>query len=241
MKAFYTLFSIFFFSFALAQNAADDIIYNNYPKGQEDYINGKAGLYKDLHDIFMDKKLKPCENKQELYSVKYIVYPGGTIKFVKDTATSAIEKNRCAYDLIRESFKYLKNWKPAKIDGKEVAAVSSTYIYPDDLFENYKEGYQLSDYFTDYSYKGGREKMIKDLYGGMEFSRFKITRGGSVIITFIIDTDGRIKDVDLQEGTENPELDDMIKRAVPRKGWTPSKIHGIPMRTFVRLPLTFRL
>ena len=81
-KYFYLRYSDLYF--CTAKEEAAPVIYENYPKGQSDYNGGNIQFYKELHQLILDKKIQPCENKNELYNVKFVVYPDATIKFVKE-------------------------------------------------------------------------------------------------------------------------------------------------------------
>lgn len=60
-------------------------VYESYPRGQESYIGGNAQFYKDFHQIIIDQDFKPCENKNELYSLDLVVYPGQRLNTSKIT------------------------------------------------------------------------------------------------------------------------------------------------------------
>jgi hypothetical protein len=70
--------------FCTAKRKTAPAIYDKYPKGQSDYNGGNIQFYKELHQLIVDKKIQACESKTELYSVKFVVYPDATIKFVKE-------------------------------------------------------------------------------------------------------------------------------------------------------------
>ena len=59
-------------------------VLERYPKGQDFYKGGTQKFYSDIHKILLEKNIQPCENKNEVYDVKFVVYPDSTIKIVKD-------------------------------------------------------------------------------------------------------------------------------------------------------------
>ena len=202
---------MFLFSI-LASGLFNAQILEYYPKGQQDYEGGNIQFYKDFHQILIDKKLKPCENKKEMYSFKVVVYPEKTIKFVKEEDEEFLNKNKCAYDLSREVAKYLKGWKPAVVDGKKVAAMTNFWIIPDELFLKQKEGYDPAEDFILPNYKGGINNFRKKVVSSIDLSRFKLDGVLKLQVKFIINQDGTMSDVQLEESSGLKEFDDMVKK-----------------------------
>jgi len=129
-------------SIILSAQVAQPLYY--YPHGHEPYEGGDKEFYKDFHQILVDNKMEPCENKNELYLLKVIVTEEGSVKYLKDEMNSGMaEKNKCAYNLGLQVLKYMDKWKPLEIDGVKKQGVASYHIFPDALFENYKEGYSV--------------------------------------------------------------------------------------------------
>ena len=104
------------------------VIYENYPKGQSDYNGGNIQFYKELHQLILDKKIQPCENKNELYNVKFVVYPDATIKFVKEENPEKAEKNKCAFDLTRRLLNILMGGNPLRWMDKSGSYYRYDYI-----------------------------------------------------------------------------------------------------------------
>lgn len=115
-------------------------ILERYPDHQLPYKGGYEAYYKDFHDIIIDKKLQPCSNKNEIYQFSVLVRPDSTIQFIKDLNAKVVESNKCTHDLAREVAKYQKGWSPALINNIKQSAVARFMIFPDDLFNNYREG-----------------------------------------------------------------------------------------------------
>jgi TonB family protein len=94
------------------------------------------------------------------------------------------------------------------------------------------------------SFAGGgidkfREWMIYNIKLSSIADKRKIS--GTILITFIINTDGEVTNVTVQKGI-NPQIDNeavRIVRSSPR--WTPGKQQGQPVRIIYKLPLTFSL
>jgi len=99
-------------SISLAQEKENKIIVQDYPKNQQFYIDGEVQFYKELHQVFIDKKLKPCDNKNELYTAWIVINPDASIVIPEEKDVEDINEIRCTYNLVRESFKYLNKWQP---------------------------------------------------------------------------------------------------------------------------------
>ncbi|MFP3592229.1 energy transducer TonB [Chryseobacterium sp. SIMBA_038] len=215
-------------------------IIDKYPHGIESYKGGNKQFYKDFHDILVEKNIKPCENKNEYYAIDVAIYPDSTIKFVKDDDTLSIQKNKCAYEVTREVFKYLKGWNPLVVDEKQYTAISRHMIFPDYLFEKYKEDYDIKDYyklpeFIDGGINGFRQKLTK------VFNSSAIKSGYfQVVVTFEIDENGNMEKPYLTKESENKSFNKEALNSVGRiKGkWKPATLHGIPIRSKFNLPLT---
>ena len=221
----------------------DAQILEKYPKGQEDYNGGNIQFYKDFHKVLKEKKLIPCENKNEIYSFKLVVYPDSTIKYVKDENDETLNKNKCTHDLSREAVKYLEGWKPAVINGQKIASQTSFWIIPDELFDELPEGYDPAKDYKMPEYDGGIDTFRKKVARSVDLSRFKFKSTVKVQVRFIINTDGEMSDVKLEESSGLQEFDDMIIKSIAqvKNKWTPAHIHTKPVRSYFRLPLTIGL
>ncbi|KQS89945.1 TonB C-terminal domain-containing protein [Chryseobacterium sp. Leaf394] len=231
------LFFILTSSFSIAQ------ILDRYPKDQDDYHGGNIQFYKDYHKVLKEKNLKPCEDKNEMYSFKLVVYPDSTVKYVKEENEEALNRNKCTHDLSREVAKYLKGWKPAEVDGQKVAAQTSFWIIPDELFGELPEGYDPAKDYKMPEYDGGINNFRKKVAKSVDLSRFKFKSTVRLQVRFIIDMAGEMSDIQLEQSSGLKEFDDMIVKSVAqvKNKWTPGNIHGRPVKSHFRLPLTISL
>lgn len=236
MKYFYALVFIFP-SFFYTQ------ILEHYPKGQTDYVGGNVQFYKDFHQVLKDKKPQPCENKKEAFSFRIVVYPDKKIKYVKSEDSESLEKNKCAFELTKEVAKYLTGWNPAIVDGNKVAAVTSFWIIPHELFQELPQGYDPVNDMEMATYEGGINNFRKKVFQSIDLSRFTFTGTFRLEVTFIVETDGKMSDVQLAQSTGLKAFDDMVIKSISqiRNKWTPGNIHGIPVRYRFRLPLAFKM
>ena len=228
------------FSFFICSKLFSQGIYERYPDNQTNYIGGNVKFYKDFHQVLIDKKLQPCENKNEILHFKVVVYPDKKIKYVK---SEDAEENKCTFELAKEVAKYLTGWNPAVIDGNNVAALTGFYIVPHYLFQNFKEGYDAENETQNATYEGGLNNFRKKVFQGINVSGFKFTGILRLKVTFVIETDGKLTNVELVQSSGLKEFDEMIVRSISqiRNKWTPAKIHGLPVKYHFRLPLAFSM
>ena len=125
----FCLFLISIFSFS------QDVL-PRYPEGQNDYVGGNVAFYKEFHQILIDKGIKPCDNKNEIYSLRLLVTPDKIIKYIKEEDEEKLKQEKCTFDLAREVVKYMHNWNPATVDGQKVPSLTSFLIVPDQLLKN---------------------------------------------------------------------------------------------------------
>ncbi|MEH7890170.1 energy transducer TonB [Elizabethkingia meningoseptica] len=231
---FFTLLRSLFF----AQQKTPDV-YENYPKGQNDYNGGNVQFYKELHELIVDKKIQPCENKDELYLAKFIVYPDATIKLVEEK----IEEDKCAYNLIKELAIYLKGWKPAEVEGKKVSAVTKILIFPDALFDKYSNGYDVLNYMSPPNYKGGINKFRVDFMSNVSSRISSVSGGGKVLVAFDVNEKGEIENIRLDEKSGNTSFDDMIINSIRmiRGKWSPGMVHGVPVKNKFQFPVNLNI
>ena len=232
-----------FILFILYSNSFAQDIYEQYPAGQTDYIGGNVQFYKDFHQVLIDKKMQPCENKNEAFSFRIVVYPDKKIKYVKSEDSESLEKNKCAFELTKEVAKYLTGWNPAIVDGNKVAAVTSFWIIPHELFQELPQGYDPINDMEMATYEGGINNFRKKVFQSIDLSRFTFTGTFRLEVTFIVETDGKMSDVQLAQSTGLKAFDDMVIKSISqiRNKWTPGSIHGIPVRYRFRLPLAFTM
>lgn len=214
-----------------------------YPKGQEAYTGGEVQFYKDFHQILIDKKLKPCENKSEFYYLKVLVNENSTVNYVKEETDTEMEtKNKCAHDLSLEVLEHMDRWNPVIVDGVKKKAVSSFFIFPDALFENYKEAYVPEVYPASFeSLPGGINKFREEVARRIDLRGFEWKSAFKLVVIFVVERDGRINDIKLEQSSGIEEFDNRIIEGIKsvRKKWTPGKINGVPVRYRFRLPLNF--
>nr|WP_314493903.1 energy transducer TonB [uncultured Chryseobacterium sp.] len=214
-----------------------------YPHDQESYKGGDTEFYKDFHQILLDKKLRPCENKSELYLLKVIVNENGSVKYLKDETNSEMaEKNKCAYDLGLQVVRYMDKWNPVEIDGEKKQGIVSYYIFPDALFENYKDGYsQEAEPAMLEGLPGGINKFRAEVVKKINLYGFQWKQGFKLVALFTVNREGIIENVTLENSSGLPEFDKRIINGIKnvRKKWSPAKIHGTPVNYRFRLPLSF--
>ena len=191
-------------------NALYNAQFDYFPKDQSPYNEGVQNYYKDFHKIVIEKGLKPCYNKDEMYNFKVLISSDATIKFVKDTDEKDVLDNKCAFDLAREVAKYQTGWKPAVINGEKKAAIAHFIVYPDDLFEKYKEGYDSSDTYVFPSYEGGINEFRKKVSNAIDLSRFNWKGKFKVVARFVVEKDGSLSNIILEESSGLKEFDEMV-------------------------------
>jgi protein TonB len=93
------------------------------------------------------------------------------------------------------------------------------------------------------SYVGGRSAMLKRMGEVQEYPEIDVQLGnqGTVYVSFVIEKDGRITDIQTVRGM-SPTLDREAERIVESfPKWKPGENAYGPVRTRVRLPITFVL
>ena len=232
----YLLF-LFTSSILFSQN-----ILEHYPPNQNDYVGGNIQFYKDFQQVLQDKKLQPCADKNENLSFQIVVYPDRTIKYVKSIEPE-VEKYKCTFELSKEVAKYLKGWNPAELEGKKIAAITSFLIIPNELFSDLKEGYDPVQDMKLATYEGGIQSFRKKVFNSVDLSRFNFTGTFRLELTFMIENNGEMSNIELDQSSGLKEFDDMVVRSISRikNKWTPASIHGIPLRSKFRLPLAFSM
>ncbi len=217
--------------------------FENFPKDQSPYDGGMEKYYEDFHRIIVEKKLQPCTNTDELYHFKVLIMPDSTIKFVKDSDEKDVIENKCAYNLARAVAKFQTGWKPAIINGQRTATIAEFLIYPDDLFEKYQSGYDSSSVYTLPMYSGGINKFREQVSKNIDLSKFNWNGKFRVVTRFIVETDGSISDITLEESSGLSAFDEMVIKSIKKiKGqWTPGKIHLRAVRSRMKFPLTFSM
>lgn len=235
MKNFY-YFLTFISAFCNAQ-------YDYFPKDQSPYKDGIENYYKDFHKIIVEKGLQSCSNIDEMYNFKVLISQDATIKFVKDADEKNILENKCAFDLAREVAKYQTGWTPAIINGEKKAAIAHFIIYPDDLFEKYKEGYDSSKSYILPDYEGGINEFRKKVSNAIDLSRFNWKGKFRVVTRFVVERDGSLSNIVMEESSGLKEFDEMVIKSIKKikNKWTSGKFHSRPVRSHMKFPLTFSM
>lgn len=239
MKTKLILIVVFLFHFSVANSQTE--ILQKYPENQTPYEGGYVGYYKDFHDIIIEKKLHPCSNKQEIYQFSVLIKPDSSIQFIRDLNPKVVEANKCAYNLAREVAKYQKGWKPASVDGNNQSAVARFIIFPDDFFNNYREGYYPlfnGPIYNNYG-KDHLDHFRKELVARLDLRRFSWNDIFTVETEFTINKEGKLEDIILTKKTGLDEFDRMILLTFKgmKKKWTPATINGQPIDFRFRLTL----
>ncbi|GBU07418.1 cell envelope biogenesis protein TonB [Bacteroidales bacterium] len=93
------------------------------------------------------------------------------------------------------------------------------------------------------TFPGGEREMLKFLSDNMKYPVIAQEQGisGSVILRFVVGTDGSVKDVTIQRSLD-PSCDKeavRVVRSMPK--WVPGKQNGRPVLVYFTLPVRFRL
>ncbi|HCA09000.1 MAG TPA: hypothetical protein DEO71_17645 [Chryseobacterium sp.] len=213
----------------------------DYPKGMDSYDGGEVQFYRDFHQILIDKRLKPCKDKNELYNLKLVVYEDASVKYGIDNS-SAASNNKCAFELGVKVLEYMNKWKPAVINGIKKPAVTSFLISPDIMFNRYKDGYTTQDIATILEMPGGMGRFRAEVARQIDISDFVWNTPFKLVVTFAVSNEGEMENVQLKESSGNSEFDQRILDGIKRmrkKKWTPAKRNGEPVESFYTLPLNF--
>lgn len=229
-----TFIFLFFTSFIKAQESVpfvgNDLLY----KG------GFVNFYKEVHQIIVNKNLAPCEKKEALYHQEFIVTNNGEFKKIENHP-NVYNANKCASDLLDQVLPELKNWSPAQKEGKNISARSVFAFFPDDLFDNYKEGYDPKKLNADASFlNGGLSSFRDEVAKKVDLSGFNGRGKITVIIKFVVDVDGSVTDVGVEKSSGLIEFDDRFVYALKhvKNKWEPAKVYGNPVRQRYKIPFS---
>lgn len=236
-KLFFVL--IFLFKFSVAHSQTE--VLQRYPENQIPYNGGYIGYYKDFYDIVVEKKLQPCSNKNEIYQFSVLIKPDSSIQFIRDLNTKVVESNKCTYNLAREVAKYQNGWNPASVNSMKQSAVARFIIFPDDFFNNYREGYYplfTVPVYNNYG-KDNIDRFRKELIAKLDLRRFSWNDIFTVETEFTITKEGKLEDVILTKKTGLDEFDRMIILSFKdmKKKWAPATINEQPIDFRFRLTL----
>ncbi|MBO9691222.1 hypothetical protein [Chryseobacterium sp.] len=239
MKKTTLLLFMLFFESAFSQKTLA-----KYPDGQFPYQGGSLQLFSDMQNYFLKSGSKPCD-KNEMYFVSLKIDENGKPALVKKKSDDPIiEKNKCAFSLAVKSLGSLKNWQPAEQNGQKVAAYFDFLFQPKDFFENYKPDYDIVKSYQSASMPGGmkafRKDVLESLSNYLDWESYNPK--GTFLISFAIDENGDITNVDLEPKVENNKilLED-VKFALKKiKGkWSPAKTNGTSVKSWFRMPINF--
>ena len=229
------LLFLFFVSFFKAQ---ETIPFNH--NNDLFYKGGFVNFYKEAHQVIMEKKLAPCDKKEALYHQEFIVTEKGEFKKIENHP-NVYNANKCASDLLDKILPELKNWTPVEKNGNNITAKGLFAFFPDDLFENYKDGYAPEKLNADAGFKPNglssfRDEVAKRVDLGGFNGKGKIT----VIINFVVDIDGSVTDVAVEKSSGLKEFDERFVYALKhvKKKWDPAKYNGTPVRQRYKIPFS---
>lgn len=234
------LFLPIFFLFSSLLFSQTDVL-DGYPVTQFFYEKGELNFLKDLQEAAVENGLKPCQNKEEQYSPKWIVFPDQSIKFIKDTDTININKNKCAFDFTKNVFKYLDKWNPVNINQVNYPAIATYVINPTELFQ-YKINADLQPDFQRAEYGGGNtafgigvKKLIEPI-----FDRNHLALVNEVInLRFTISKTGTIEDIDIPQTIPFRIKDEILEAVQGMKKWKPALFNGVPRKQKISISLRF--
>ena len=108
-------------------------------------------------------------------------------------------------------------------------------------------GCETLDGDTEAKQRCAYHKLLRFIYGNMRYPVMAREKGthGQVLVSFIVTTDGRIKDIELLKGPGDG-LGQEAKRVVQlmnrmREPWIPGRLEGVPVETRYKLPVNFRI
>lgn len=203
-------------------------ILEKYPKSQTPYKGGYEQYYKDLYHIIKEKNLQPCTNPNELYQLTLVIMPDASIQFVKDANKKVVSNNQCAYNLARETAKYMTGWNPATINGVPQQAVARFIIYPDDLFNNFHENYYPVYTPPVYNNNRNRNSFGKDFITKFNKRRFNWYDVFVIQGEFIVTKEGKVKDLVMTRSSGVEQFDKEVQNTVNilSKNFIPATING---------------
>lgn len=114
------IFAIFIYTLGFSQEN-NLKVYPNYPTDKYSYLGGESAFYTDFHKILLEKKLKPCENKKEIFVANILIDEEGNANLhneekpsnvtTKTFLNTDIYENKCTIKLIKDVLPNLDSWK----------------------------------------------------------------------------------------------------------------------------------
>lgn len=208
-----------------------------YPKGKDFYHGGLVKFYEDLHEILVDKKLNSCNYKKELAAIGIVINTNATAKLIESEDTD----NKCSRQIVGEAIQYMKGWIPLEDENGRYTSAVKEFFYLDDLFDHYEVGYLPEKYFSEATFEGGNSEFRKKTEEKVLINNYKFNQDFKILVTFTIDKEGIIKNIQLNPKTDNNEFDAMIESSILsiKEKWTPAKYRDIPIESKMKLPLSF--
>lgn len=230
-----SLLFLFFVSFFKAQETIPF-----YSNNDLFYKGGFVNFYKEAHQVIMDKKLAPCDKKEIFHHQEFILTNKGEFKKIDNSQNQNINF-KCANNLLDNILPELKNWTPIQKNGKNITARSLFAFFPDDLFENYKDGYDPKKLNADADFQpNGLSSFRDEVARRVDLRDFNGRGVITVIIKFVVDVDGSVTDIVVEKSSGLKEFDDRFIYALKhvKKKWEPAKVNGTPIRQRYKIPFS---
>ncbi len=229
-----------FLFLSILSYAQQPVIYDSYPNDQTSYAGGQMQFYKDFHHILMKQNLQPCDDKNGYYTLKLVVYPNATVSYIKDD-NDLQASAECGKELTRKVLPHMKGWIPLTVNGEKVAALTTFMIYPNALFENFKGGYNPAKQETMPVFKGGLNGFRQEIADRIDISRFRGKGTYRFNVKFVVNQQGKIENVYIENPSDLQELNHMIIAAVEsiKTPWKPATFRNHPVNYYFTLPLSF--
>ncbi len=136
--------------------------------------------------------------------------------------------------------KHLNKWIPAKFKRKNVNAIANFIFFPDDLFDNYRDGYSpISNYIAP-QFPEGINQFRQQF---MQSVKIPDSRKGVLkfIVRFDVDKFGVINNIGVESSEKNTEnfqknIINSIEKLQTK--WIPAKYKGLSIDGKFRMPVT---
>ena len=236
------LFCLIFFSlFVFSQQNG---IYL-YPTNQEAYSGGKEKLYSHLHKNLIEHHFEKCADTLQNFKLAIIVKKDASISLIKNTDDSLkIVQNKCAYDLAKKVLPYLTNWKPSIYQNQKTAAIYEFDFIPNDLFENYEEGYiGVALQKNQVHFPGGIDQFRNIFTKELKIPSSDFNGLIKSDISFNVNSEGEIFDVKVISNPYNSQFEKNIISALKKikTKWVVPKNYDLSKKPFiVTMPLNLK-
>ncbi|MEY4289456.1 MAG: hypothetical protein RLZZ30_1544 [Bacteroidota bacterium] len=255
--------NLFFFSLCLTTHLCfsqvespnvDPIIYSDYelmpefPGGDEKMREYLEENRRKITNPRTQREYTTAEERMsERVMVRFIVDTNGSIKNVV-LEVGLPHCDACNQEAIR-LVENMPKWKPAEWEGKR----TSTYVRLPIFFELEEIALLGCDLGLDPQFKGGEKKLAKYIQKNVKLignpkrkksiPKEELLIGGRVVVLFIIESDGQVSHVELEEPLPhcepcNQEALRLIENMPP---WEPGRENGKAIQVCIRLPLTFEI